>query len=145
MNNNDCQKLIKSLLGKDISEIKLLSGNLYFSINQNSVLRCMSILNSNTETLFSTLTDCFAVDYLRQRGEFSIYYQLHSYKLDKNIFIVTNVKENEQVQSATVLFENANWYEREIFDMFGIKFNDHPDMRRILNRDDTFGFPMLKD
>ncbi len=145
MNNNDCQKLIKSLLGKDISEIKLSNGNLYFSINQNSVLRCMSILNSNTGTLFSTLTDCFAVDYLKQRGEFSIYYQLHSYKLDKNIFIVTNVKENEQVQSATVLFENANWYEREIFDMFGIKFSDHPDMRRILNRDNISGFPMLKD
>ena len=144
MNNNECQKLIKSILGKNISNIDVSCDNLYFSISQNLVLRCMSILNSNAETLFSSLIDCFAVDYTQQRDEFSIYYQLHSYKIDKSIFIVTNVKKNVQMQSATVLFENANWYEREIFDMFGIVFNDHPDMRRILSRDEIRGFPMLK-
>lgn len=145
MNNTDFEKLIKSILGKDISEIKENAGNLYFVINQGAILRCLSILSSNTETLFSALTDCFAVDYLEQKGVFSIYYQLHSYKLDKNIFLVNNIRPNDKVQSVTVLFENANWYEREIFDMFGIMFNDHPDMRRILNRDDISGFPMIKN
>lgn len=144
MNDIDCQKLVKSILGKDILKIDYLNGNLYFNISQSVVLRCMSILGSNTETLFSSLTDCFAVDYLKLRGEFSIFYQLHSYKLDKNIFVVTNIKENDQIQSMTVLFENANWYEREIFDMFGIKFSDHPDMRRILNCDDSLAFSLLK-
>ena len=145
MNNNDCQKLIKSILGKNVSSIAVNGDNLYFTISQNSALRCMSILSSNTESLFSSLTDCFAVDYTKQRGEFAIYYQLHSCKLDQSIFIVINVKKDVQMQSATVLFENANWYEREIFDMFGIIFNDHPDMRRILNRDNISGFPMLKN
>lgn len=145
MNNSDCKRLIKSILGKEISETTLRAGNLYFTIKQNTVLRCMSILRSNTETLFSALTDCFAVDYLKQREEFSIYYQLHSYKLDKNIFVVTSVKQNEQIKSATVLFENANWYEREIFDMFGIKFIDHPDMRRILDPSQACGFELLKE
>ena len=144
MNNIDCQKLVKSILGKEISKTDYVNNNLYFNINQSVVLRCMSILGSNTETLFSSLTDCFAIDYLKQRGEFSIFYQLHSYKLDKNIFIVTSIKESDRIQSMTVLFENANWYEREIFDMFGIKFSDHPDMRRILNCDIKSGFQLLK-
>lgn len=145
MTNLESQKLIESLLGKDVSSIRFHCENLYIIVPFNKVLRCMSILSSNSEVAFSTLTDCFAVDLLEQQGEFSIYYQLRSYRLNKDIFIVTHIKETDQMQSATVLFENANWYEREIFDMFGIIFKDHPDLRRILCSNNCKGFELLKD
>jgi NADH-quinone oxidoreductase subunit C len=104
----------------------------------------MSILASSKELKFSTLTDCFAQDFLKEKNAFFIYYQLQSYKLNKTIFMVTSVQEDNLMQSVTMLFENANWYEREIFDMFGIKFNDHPDMRRILSDHSSAFFPLLK-
>lgn len=133
MNNIDCRKLIESILENEISKIEILNDNLYINIYPNLVLKSLSILNSNTRLLFETLTDCFAVDYLKQHGVFSIFYQLHSYKIDKTIFIKTNISKDDSIQSVSMLFPNANWYEREIFDMFGINFFDHPDLRRILS------------
>lgn len=139
------KKIIKSVLGKDIVKTAELNDNFYIYLRNSSILRCISILKSNIELNFSVLVDCFAVDCIQKSKCFSIYYQLISYKLQKTIFIVTDIQENELMQSLTILFDNANWYEREIFDMFGITFNDHPDMRRILNPHDHNSFPLRKD
>ncbi len=131
-----CQKLAKSLLGSDLLEAWLSEGNLYFKIELKNTLKCMATLATNKATLFEVLTDCFAVDYTEQSNAYGVYYQLHSYKLDKNIFVTTDVPNGASVPSATPLFTNANWYEREIFEMFGIKFIDHPDLRRLLSKED---------
>ena len=133
MNNIDCRKLIESILENEILKIETLNDNLYVSIYPNLILRSLSILNSNPELSFEALTDCFAMDYLKLRGVFTIFYQLQSYKIDKTIFIKIDISEEDNVQSVSMLYPNANWYEREIFDMFGIKFLDHPDLRRILS------------
>ena len=101
----------------------------------------MSILHSDQNLKFQSVADIFAVDF-KDKGIF-IYYQLLSYKLNSSIFIVTNLGAIKIMQSITILFENANWLEREIFDMFGVQFNDHPDMRRILNNHDHSCFPMI--
>ncbi len=145
MNNIDCRKLIESVLENEISKIEILNDYLYITIYPNTVLRSLSILNSNMQLSFQTLIDCFAVDYLKQRGVFTIFYQLHSYKIDKTIFIKTDALEDDNVQSVSMLFPNANWYEREIFDMFGIKFFDHPDLRRILNHHTDKHFLLRKE
>ena len=84
-------------------------GYLYILVSSDVVLRCMSILATNTETLFASLTDCFAVNYSSVQQYHEIYYQLHSYKLDKTIFIVTTIQMGETVQSATILFSNSNF------------------------------------
>ncbi len=145
MNNIDCRKLIESVLENEISKIEILNDYLYITIYPNTVLRSLSILNSNMQLSFEALIDCFAVDYLKQRGVFTIFYQLHSYKIDKTIFIKTDALEDDNVQSVSMLFPNANWYEREIFDMFGIKFFDHPDLRRILNHHTDKHFLLRKE
>ena len=131
-----CPRLVKSLLGSDLLEVRPSEGNLYFTIAPENILKCMAMLAANKATLFESLTDCFAIDYTPFGGMLEIHYQLHSYKLDKNIFVTTSVPNSASVQSATPLFSNANWYEREIFEMFGINFTNHPNLRKLLRRDD---------
>ena len=92
MNNVSCQKLVNSILGELIVSTKPSGGYLYILVSSDVVLRCMSILATNTETLFASLTDCFAVNYSSAQRYHEIYYQLHSYKLDKTIFIVTTIQ-----------------------------------------------------
>ena len=132
MNNVSCQKLVNSILGELVVSTKTSGGYLYILVSSDVVLRCMSILATNTETLFASLTDCFAVNYSSVQQYHEIYYQLHSYKLDKTIFIVTTIQMGETVQSATILFSNSNWYEREIFEKNGINFAKHPNLTNIL-------------
>lgn len=144
MNNIDCKNLIKSILGNEVCKIEELNGYLYFHVYYNLVLRALSILHSNSKTLFTTLTDYFAVDYLEQKKYFLLFYQIHSYSLNKTVFIKTDINEKDVMQSITMLFPSADWYEREIFDMFGIKFFDHPDLRRILSHDNCSGYPLRK-
>ncbi|MDR1391563.1 MAG: NADH-quinone oxidoreductase subunit C [Holosporales bacterium] len=144
MRSSDCRKLAKAILGNVIVRSECIGENLYFNINSDAVLESVKSLSSNAATLFSTLTDCFAVDFLKQKERFSIFYQLHSYKIARSIFIMTDIRKDEKMQSVTTVFENANWYEREIFDMFGIEFHDHPDMRRILTLNSEGMFPLRK-
>ncbi|MDR0942198.1 MAG: NADH-quinone oxidoreductase subunit C [Holosporales bacterium] len=139
-----CDELIKEVLGGVVSRIDSINGNRYVHINSESLLKCMSILSSSKGTQFLALTDCFAVDFLKEKGVFSVYYQLRSYEFDTTIFVVTDMGAKEQIQSLTEIFENANWYEREIFDMFGIKFSGHPNMTRLFNENLVDEFPLLK-
>lgn len=145
MDNTDLLKQIGLLFGKNVVLSEVLNDYIYIQVYPNLLLKSLSILNSSSELSFSTLTDCFAVDYLKQKNAFMIFYQLHSYKLDKTIFIKTRLQLNDNMQSISVLFPNADWYEREIFDMFGIIFFDHPDLRRLLNHHSKSGFPLRKE
>jgi NADH-quinone oxidoreductase subunit C len=142
---NYYKKKIKQILGSDIIKTYDNFGQFYITINSKNILRIVSILNANSELAFSSLTDYFAADFIQINKTFAIYYQLVSYNLKSSLFITTDILEGEIMQSISLLFENANWFEREIFDMFGIQFNNHPDMRRLLNRPDFPSFPLRKD
>lgn len=137
------KKKVKQILGNDIVRTYANFDNLYIFIKPRNVLRNISILNSNSEFGGFQLTDCFAEDQLQNKKRFFIYYHLLSYALKKPLFVVTDIQDGEMLQSLTILFQNANWFEREIFDMFGIQFFDHPDIRRLLaeNKND---FPLRK-
>ena len=91
------------------------------------------------------LNDLFAADFVYKEKRFEIVYCLLSLKLNKRYVIKTYVAENEKVASATSIFVNANWYEREIFDMFGVEFSNSPDTRRILTDYNFVGYPLRKD
>lgn len=95
---------------------------------------------------FSILTDLFCVDFPKSKKRFEITYNLLSLKLNRRLMVKTSVDENTaETNSVVQIYKAANWYEREIYDMFGIVFKNHPDMRRILTDYGFVGHPLRKD
>jgi NADH-quinone oxidoreductase subunit C len=91
------------------------------------------------------LTDVTAVDYPKDSARFEIIYILYSFRMNQRVRVKTRVSEAQGVPSLVPLFDAANWLEREVFDMFGIQFTGHPNLKRILMPDDWHGFPLRKD
>ena len=133
MNNQECHKLIYQLLGDHVVSCEISGSHLYVEIKADNLLRILTILATNSSMLFSSLFDLFAVDYRKKHGCAYLYYHLHSFKIDKSIFVLVKVPENSEIQSTTLLFNNSEWYEREVFEKFGINFINHPDLRPIFS------------
>jgi NADH-quinone oxidoreductase subunit C len=94
---------------------------------------------------FDYLVDLTAVDYHQRDQRFEVIYILYSFASNERIRVKTRIAEGQKPQTATGVYLSANWLEREVFDMFGIDFAGHPDMRRILLPDDWRGHPLRKD
>ena len=141
----DLEKKINSELTTKIKESKILHNQLYLSINSEDLLDVISLLKTNKDTKFKQLIDITAVDYPENKKRFKIVYLLLSHEFNQRIQINFFINENEKISSLVKIFPSANWMEREIFDMYGIKFNDHPDLRRILTDYGFEGFPLRKD
>lgn len=105
----------------------------------------MKFLKTDEKLKFNMIVDVTAVDYPEDRPRFEIVY--HVYSIDNNIRlrIKSKVAENDSLESVTSLWKGAEWLEREVFDMFGITFNNHPDLRRILMNEDFKYYPLRKD
>ena len=93
---------------------------------------------------YDVLSEMSAIDYLAQDGEFEIFYQLLSLEKRKRVRVKCRIKENEAIESVEPIFRSADWSEREMYDMFGIKVNNHPNLKRILMPDDWHGYPLRK-
>ena len=141
----DLEKKINSELTTKIKESKILHNQLYLSINSEDLLNVILLLKTNKDTKFKQLIDITAVDYPENKKRFKIVYLLLSHEFNQRILISYFINENEKISSLVNIFPSANWMEREIFDMYGIKFNDHPDLRRILTDYGFEGFPLRKD
>jgi NADH-quinone oxidoreductase subunit C len=102
-------------------------------------------LKTNKDTKFRQLIDITAVDYLENPKRFKIIYLFLSHEINQRIILNYFINENEVISSLTKIFPAANWMEREVFDMYGIKFKDHPDLRRILTDYGFEGYPLRKD
>ena len=141
----DLEKKINSELTTKIKESKILHNQLYLSINSEDLLDVILLLKTNKDTKFKQLIDITAVDYPENKKRFKIVYLLLSHEFNKRILVSYFINENEKISSLVNIFPSANWMEREIFDMYGIKFSDHPDLRRILTDYGFEGFPLRKD
>jgi NADH-quinone oxidoreductase subunit C len=97
------------------------------------------------ESGFDYLVDVTAVDYPKKDLRFELVYIFHSFALNERIRVKTAVADGFQPRSLVAIYPTANWLEREVYDMFGIEFEAHPDMRRILLPDEWQGFPLRKD
>jgi len=141
----DLEKKINSELTTKIKESKILHDQLYLSINSEDLLDVILLLKTNKDTKFKQLIDITAVDYPENKKRFKIVYLLLSHEFNQRILVSYFINENEKISSLVKIFPSENWMEREIFDMYGIKFNDHPDLRRILTDYGFEGFPLRKD
>ncbi|MBC8295696.1 MAG: NADH-quinone oxidoreductase subunit C [Pelagibacterales bacterium] len=139
------EKKINSELTTKINESKIKHGQLYLSISNEDLLDVIIFLKTNKDTKFRQLIDITAVDYLENSKRFKIVYLFLSHEINQRIILNYFINENEVVSSLTKIFPAANWMEREVFDMYGIKFKDHPDLRRILTDYGFEGYPLRKD
>ena len=124
---------------------KIKHNQIYLNIESDDLLEVILFLKNNIETKFKQLIDITAVDYPEKEKRFKLVYLFLSHEINSRIIVDFFVNENEIVSSLTSIFPSANWMEREVFDMYGIKFKDHPDLRRILTDYNFEGHPLRKD
>ena len=141
----DLEKKINSELTTKIKESKILHDQLYLSINFEDLFDVVLLIKTNKDTKFRQLIDITAVDYHENEKRFKLVYLLLSHEFNVRILIDCFINENEIPVSLTKIYPAANWMEREVFDMYGIQFKDHPDLRRILTDYDFEGYPLRKD
>ena len=139
------EKKINSELTTKIKNSKINHNQLFLSTNNDNLLEVILFLKTNIETKFRQLIDITAVDYPENNQRFKLVYLLLSHEFNERIIIDFFINENEDVPTITSIFPSANWMEREVFDMYGIKFKDHPDLRRILTDYGFQGYPLRKD
>ena len=141
----DLEKFINSELSTKIKSSKVKHNQIYLNISNEDLIDVILFLKTNKDTKFKQLIDITAVDYLELEKRFKIVYLLLSHEFNFRIQVDFSINENELVSSLISLFPAANWMEREVFDMYGIKFKDHPDLRRILTDYGFTGHPLRKD
>ena len=142
---SDLEKKINSELTTKINETKISHNQIYLKIDHEDLLDVVTFLKTNSETKFRQLIDITAVDYPEKTQRFKMVYLFLSHKFNQRVILSFFLNENEHVSSLTKIFPAANWMEREVFDMYGIKFKNHPDLRRILTDYNFEGFPLRKD
>ena len=141
----DLEKKINLELNTKINFSRLKHEHLYLNINSENLIDVTIFLKTNKETKFKQLIDITAVDYPEKEKRFKLVYLFLSHEFNQRILIDYEINEKEIVKSLTSVFPSANWMEREVFDMYGINFKDHPDLRRILTDYGFEGYPLRKD
>ena len=144
-NLENLEKIINSELTSKVKSSKIKHNQIYLNIEESELINVTMFLKNNNNTKFKQLIDITAVDYPDNDRRFKLVYLLLSHENNQRLVINFTIKENEFVNSLTSIFPAANWVEREVFDMYGIEFKDHPDLRRILTDYDFQGFPLRKD
>ena len=144
-NLSNLEKKINSELTTKIKSTNVKHKNIYISIENENLLEVIAFLKNDNETKFKQLIDITAVDYPEKEKRFKLVYLLLSHEFNSRVLIDFFINENEIVTSLTSVFPSSNWMEREVFDMYGIKFKDHPDLRRILTDYGFKGHPLRKD
>ena len=144
-NLENVEKIINSELTTKINSSLIKHSDLKLCIDQEDLVDVILFLKNNQRTKFRQLIDITAVDYPENENRFKLIYFLLSHEFNLRINIEYFIKENDIAKSITSIFPSANWMEREVFDMYGIKFKDHPDLRRILTDYNFVGHPLRKD
>ena len=122
-----------------------VEGELYCKVNKEHLKYFLVFLKYHTNTLFKQLIDCYGVDYSERIQRFEICYNLLSLQKNNRLAATVNVSDREIVDSISTLYPNAAWYEREVYDMFGVLFQGNSDLRRILTDYGFKGHPLRKD
>ena len=144
-NLQDLEKFINSELTSKINNSFIKHSNIYLNIDHDELIDVITFLKNNNETKFRQLIEITAVDYPEKEERFRLVYLLLSHENNKRVIIDYSINENYEISSLTSIFPSANWMEREVFDMYGLKFKNHPDLRRILTDYGFEGHHLRKD
>ena len=142
---NDIEKTVNSGLTTTVKRSEINFNQLVIYIDVDDIISTILFLKTNEKCRFRQLIDITAVDYPQDEKRFKVVYLLLSHEKNLRIIINTKIDEKIIVPSITKIFPSANWMEREVFDMYGISFKDHPDLRRILTDYGFNGYPLRKD
>jgi NADH-quinone oxidoreductase subunit C len=146
MNISQQVKYIQKEQKDIIQSVELSNINNIIYIKKEAIIDFLTFLRDDKNLQFKMLIDLFGADLLGIRSpRFEIIYNLLSFKYNNRLTIKVALEDGESIASATKIFEAANWAERELFDMYGIKFDNHPDLRRILTDYNFEHFPLRKD
>ena len=145
INLTDLEKKINSGLTTKVKKSEIKHEQLYINIESKDLISVAMFIKSNENTKFRQLIDVTVVDYPENAQRFKVVYLFLSHEFNQRIVLSYLISENEVIQSLTSIYPAANWMEREVFDMYGVKFKDHPDLRRILTDYGFEGHPLRKD
>ena len=144
-NLEDLEKKINSELTTKVNRTEIRHNQIYLEIDKDDLVDVCLFLKTNKETKFRQLIDITVVDYPERNQRFDIVYLFLSHEFNQRLVLKYPISENEVISSLTSIFPSSNWMEREVFDMYGVTFKDHPDLRRILTDYGFEGHPLRKD
>jgi NADH-quinone oxidoreductase subunit C len=137
-------KKLKAMFGEAIGEASEFVGQLSVVVSGNQIVAICDFLRTDSETPFDYLSDLTCVHYPdRKQTPFEVVYNLYSIPANERVRLKVDI--SEEVESVTSVWPSANWLEREVFDLFGVRFSKHPDLRRLLLPPDWEGYPLRKD
>ncbi len=136
---------LKEKFPASILEVATFRDEVTVTVPKEGILEICKFLYSEPDLCFEFLTDLCGVDFFPRTPRFEVVYLLYSMKHNRRLRLKARVGENESVSSVESIWKAANWLEREAYDLFGISFADHPDLRRILLWDGYEGHPLRKD
>ena len=141
----DLEKKINSELTTKINKSEIKHNQIYLDTDKEDLVDVCLFLKTNSDTKFRQLIDITVVDYPERNQRFELVYLFLSHEFNQRLVLKYLISENEVIPSLTTIFPSANWMEREVFDMYGVSFKDHPDLRRILTDYGFEGHPLRKD
>lgn len=145
MTTAEAVQQLKTKFGQEIlSEVHFL-GETTLEVSKESLVEILAWLKNDPETGYEVLMDLTGIDYLEPTKRTKVVYWLHNPTTFERLRITVFVPRNASLPSVTNLWEGADWYERELFDLFGVRFEGHPDLKRILMPDDWIGHPLQRD
>lgn len=137
---------LREVFPETVLEVGEFRGEHTVVVPRERVTAVLTLMRDDPAAQFNLLADLTAVDWLPRRPRFDVVYHLKSLSLGHRLRVKTRVpQEDAVVETATIVWPGANWLEREVYDMFGITFRNHPDLRRILMPDEWQGHPLRKD
>jgi len=136
---------ISSSLEDAVSRFEVVAGELILTVPHDRIGQALTFLRDDGLCQYRTLVDIAGVDWPAREKRFDVVYHLLSMRQNQRVRIKTYLREDEIAESVVNIYPNADWYEREVFDMYGILFGGHPDMRRILTDYGFTGYPLRKD
>jgi len=144
-NLEDLEKKINSELTTKINKTEIKHNQIYLDTDKDDLVDVCLFIKTNSDTKFQQLIDLTVVDYPEKSKRFEVIYLFLSLEFNQRLVLKYSISENEVIPSLTNIFPSANWMEREVFDMYGVSFKDHPDLRRILTDYGFVGHPLRKD